>query len=494
MGLSKRGGMVSWPAGGSGGSPSSPSWLRTEYAVEASLFSPVTPQTPASSLWTAFNQIMFRLEIDASGPATIEIDSSIENGRWLVGVLPYGFLSLTFAQGAFTTEIPITPDGHVYWLVLDEAQGLSISPVEQSFDVQRFEDASIWSRRAPVTTLLCDPDAGAFALQLDVAAVTDGDQVAIVDSTGGASTKPITVTAVQVLTYSVTKTWEELAAPESPTLEFAVPEMDGLNFISITMSGTPFAGASGAITAGVRTNGGAFYFPATDASDGVWSGEDIVENVGTTIAEPTLRFEIAGGGNFDATSGEVTFTFSYYESGGTINGAADYVIDDDRGWVVLVWDEETTNWCIVSEDAPPPAEVAGDLLQYPSDSTQGYTRAATFQTTLAATTGNCGSFVMPALGGVIDAVCTVVIVKSDGAAAYKQDVEAAFIISGAGLATQMSTNTSSTAKTSGTTTGISLSLASDGASPSTISMAVTVPAGTWSVTVSWSLVYRTVTA
>ncbi len=101
---------------------------------------------------------------------------------------------------------------------------------------------------------------------------------------------------------------------------------------------------------------------------------------------------------------------------------------------------------------------------------------------------------MPALGGVIDAVCTVVIVKSDGAAAYKQDVEAAFIISGAGLATQMSTNTSSTAKTSGTTTGISLSLASDGASPSTIALAVTVPAGTWSVTASWSLVYRTVTA
>ncbi len=354
-GLSARGGgKQSWPAGGpggGGGGGGGSDWTRTEYTIATGLTTPVTPQTPAATLWSVNNQILFKAPVDVSGAATIEIDESIENGRWVVGVLSEsGFISITFAQGDFETEPTIVRNGKLYWLVLDEDQGLSIVPIEQIVHTESFSEDDIWYRKVSKSLIFVDTTAAAFSLNFDTNQLSDGDEVTVVDAVGSCGTNPLTILPMLVQTYSVSYTAAELAATVSPSFEFAIPALNGKHVVSIEMSGTPYTGSAGLIEAGIRTNGGAFYFPLAPVSAGDWDGTAVVVDVNDVIALPTARFSQDGGGDLDPAAGSVSFEFTYLEAtdAGTINGRTSHLINEDYGYVRLAWSGDTGSWTIVS--------------------------------------------------------------------------------------------------------------------------------------------------
>lgn len=94
----------------------------------------------------------------------------------------------------------------------------------------------------------------------------------------------------------------------------------------------------------------------------------------------------------------------------------------------------------------------------------------------------------PAASTINKVVVEVLAIKSDGTAHYEQLVKATFRVDGAGVITEMGTNSSDAAKTNGTTAGLAVAIDSSGAS---IRVRVTGRAAeTWRWTVHTRVMWR----
>lgn len=123
-------------------------------------------------------------------------------------------------------------------------------------------------------------------------------------------------------------------------------------------------------------------------------------------------------------------------------------------------------------------------------------KAVTEMWQLAGETGDAtptqiGSIAAGGADSIIDIIATVVATKSDGAAKWKNDVEACFSVA-ANVPTEMGTHTRSTPKTLGTTTGLSLDFVASGSS---VLAKFTGRVGEfWRISANITTVKRTVTA
>jgi hypothetical protein len=68
----------------------------------------------------------------------------------------------------------------------------------------------------------------------------------------------------------------------------------------------------------------------------------------------------------------------------------------------------------------------------------------------------------PTVSSIVDATVTVLAIKSDDTAHWKQDVEACFFVDAAGVVTEMGANTATAAKTNGVTAGLAAIIETSG--------------------------------